>query len=358
VFKFITEPAKVLSDTQQKVFSAREFKLNCSLDESKDKLAAFLTTEFTAPAVTHQDHSYHLFAEKHAWCRLGVYVVHFSIIVIFLGAIIGGLFGYKAFVAIVEGETINAVQDRRSDKVIPLGFEVRCDQFSVSFYEGQGGGKMPKEFKSILTLTENGKEVPGYKHARVVVNDPLTYKGITFYQSSYGPASDPTTFFFTVKNRASGKEENIVLRPGASTKLAGGSQSVEIIDLTDNPGEGMAAVLVVRQVGVEPQFFKVYRENPTFDELRGDKLMFVFTGTDSKMYTGLQVAKDPGVWVVWTGCIMMCLGLYIAFFVSHKRVWIVVTKGYAKMYGNASKNQAVFQDEFDALAEKLKSQNI
>jgi cytochrome c biogenesis protein len=55
---------------------------------------------------------------------------------------------------------------------------------------------------------------------------------------------------------------------------------------------------------------------------------------------------------------MMCLGLYIAFFVSHKRVWIVVTKGYAKMYGNASKNQAVFQDEFDALAEKLKSQNI
>lgn len=358
VFKFVSEPATTLSEAQQKIFPSKDFKLSASLEESKERLAAFLSAEFARPVITQVDHHYHLFAQKNPWCRLGVYVVHFSIVVIFIGAIIGNLFGYKGFVAIVEGETINAIQGRNG-KTIPLGFEVRCDQFTVKFYDAPGGGgpsRMPKEFKSILTLTENGNEVPGYKHARLVVNEPLTYKGITFYQSSYGQAEDPSQFFFTVKNRESGVVQQIALRPGAQTRLPDG-RSASIVDLTDNPGEGMVATLQLSGTG-EPQFFRVYKEQPSLDELRGDRLIFTFTGTNAKMYTGLQVNRDPGVWVVWTGCIMMCLGLCVAFFMSHKRVWIVLAPGHARLFGNASKNQPAFQAEFEALAEKLHNQNI
>jgi cytochrome c biogenesis protein len=39
-------------------------------------------------------------------------------------------------------------------------------------------------------------------------------------------------------------------------------------------------------------------------------------------YTGLQVRKDPGVWIVYLGCIVMAIGLYAAFFMSHARIWI------------------------------------
>jgi len=358
VFTFVSTPATILSEAQQKIFPARDLKLTGSLEENKQCLVNLLSKEFAAPVVTQVDHHYHLFAQKTPWCRLGVYVVHFSIVVIFVGAIIGSLFGYKGFVAIVEGETVNAIQ-ARNGKTIPLGFEVRCDQFTVSFYDAPGGGgpsKMPKEFKSIVTLTENGREVPGYKHARLIVNEPLTYKGITFYQSSYGQANDPAAFFFAVRNRENGKVEQVTLRPGAQTRLTDG-RSVSIVDLTDEPGEGLAATLQVTGAG-EPQFFKVYKEQPSLDELRGDRLVFTFTGTDARMYTGLQVAKDPGVWVVWIGCIMMCLGLCIAFFMSHKRVWIVLSPGHARVFGNASKNQPAFQAEFEALVEKLHSQNI
>lgn len=358
VFKFISEPVTVLPETQQKVFAGKELKLHSPLDESRDKLAALLGSHFAPPVVTQQGDQFHLFSQKNAWCRLGVYVVHFSILVIFAGAIIGNIWGYKGFVAIVEGETINTIK-ARNGKDIPLGFEVKCDQFTVSFYDAPGGGpsQMPKEFKSILTLTENGKEVPGYKHARVIVNEPLTYKGITFYQASYGLANDPSTFFFTVRQRETGKTEQLALRPGTQTRLPDG-RMVAIVDLTDNPGEGLVAVLNVTDKGGTPQFFKVFRNNPSLDEVRGDRLIFTFTGTDARMYTGLQVNKDPGVWVVWTGCIMMCLGLCVAFFMSHKRVWIVLQKGYARIYGNASKNQPAFQNEFEALVDELQKQNI
>lgn len=359
VFTFVSQPATTLSETQQKIFMNKEVKLKSSLDESRDKLAAFLASHVATPVITKVGNQYHLFAQKNPWCRLGVYVVHCSILVIMAGTIIGNIWGYKGFVAIVEGETVNSIK-ARNGKEISLGFEVKCDQFTVTFYDAPGGGgpsQMPKEFKSILTLTENGKEVPGYKNARVVVNEPLTYKGITFYQSSYGPANDPSTFFFLVKQRESGKAEQIALRPGTQTRLPDG-RLASIVDLTDNPGEGLAAVLGVSDKGAEPKFFKVFKNNPGLDDLRGDRLIFTFTGTDARMYTGLQVNKDPGVWVVWTGCIMMCLGLCIAFFMSHKRVWIVVQHGYAKIYGNASKNQPSFLIEFESMAEELQKQNI
>jgi len=57
---------------------------------------------------------------------------------------------------------------------------VRCDRFEISFYKG--GGR-PKEFVSELTVIENGQEV---MQKTIEVNDPLFYKGLTFYQSSYG----------------------------------------------------------------------------------------------------------------------------------------------------------------------------
>ncbi len=357
VFKFVTEPANILGEGQQKIFPHKEIKLSSSLEDAKEKLELFLKDNFAAPVLTKVDNGYHIFAQKNPWCRLGVYVVHLSVLVIFAGSIIGTIFGYKATVSIVEGGTVNAVEGRNG-KTIPLGFEVTCNQFTVSFYENNGGGKMPKEFKSILTFTENGREIPGYKHARLIVNDPITYKGITFYQSSYGEAGDPTSFFFTVRNRETGKKESITVRPGAMTSLSDKMRRVTIVDLTNNPGEGLAAVLAVDSGSGDPSYFKVFRDMPDMDELRGDRLIFTFTGTDARMYTGLQVVKDPGVWVVWLGCAMMCIGLCIAFFMSHKRVWVVLHPGYAKIYGNASKNQPAFQDQFDNLAQKLKDQNI
>ncbi len=357
VFKFVSEPATTLSEAQQKIFPSRDIKLTASLEESKERLAAFLGTEFAKPVITPVDHHYHLFAQKNPWCRLGVYVVHFSIVVIFVGAIIGTLFGYKGFAAIVEGESVNSIEGR-DGKTIPLGFEVHCDQFTVSYYNAPGGeGRTPKSFKSILTISENGHVVPGYKNARLIVNEPLTYKGFTFYQSSYGQASDPTTFFFTARNRETGRMEQVALRPGEQTRLSDGREAT-IVDLTDNPGEGLVATLQLWGRTGEPQVFRVFKDQPTLDELRGDRLIFVFTGTDARMYTGLQVSKDPGVWVVWIGCIMMCVGLCIAFFMSHKRVWIVLSPGYARIFGNASKNQPAFMTEFEALAEKLQNQNI
>ncbi|BCS55094.1 cytochrome c biogenesis protein ResB [Geobacter sp. SVR] len=359
VFKFISEPMLVLGDSLRNSFPLKHHvTFSGSLESGRDALAAFLKSEVAAPVVTEHNGEYHLFAQKNAWCRLGVYVVHLSILVIFVGAIIGSLFGYKGFVAIVEGTGASTIQTR-SGMPMPLGFELRCEKFNVDFYPTGA----PKEFRSILTVLENGKPVPGYKDVKVIVNKPLSYKGITFYQSSYGQSNEGSEHSLTVTARSGGNEQHITMHEGEQVPLKDGS-TLKLLESTQEVRQfmpeysGPAARIELTPRGKAPQTFIVMKNFPDLSAQRGDELIVHYEGTDAKMYTGLQVAKDPGVWVVWLGCLLMVVGLFIAFFMSHKRVWIIVSKGQVRMYGNASKNQAAFQMQFDDLTGKLNDLKI
>ena len=359
VFKFISEPMLVLGDSMRNSFSQKsEITFPASPEKAKEKLAEFLGKEFTAPVITEHSGDFHLFSQKSAWSRLGVYVVHFSILVIFVGAIIGSLFGYKGFTNIEEGSAVNAIQGQQGN-VIPLGFAVFLEKFDLTLYNTGA----PKEFRSTLTILENGQPVPGYSKVKVIVNEPLTYKGITFYQSSYGQANEGSEHFFSVVPRSGGPADKLAIREGAVTTLKDGT-AFKLLETTQDvrqvmPGfSGPAARIEVTFKGKPAQTFIVFKNNPEMNALRGDELSFNYEGTNARMYTGLQVAKDPGVWVVWLGCALMCGGLYIAFFMSHKRIWVIVSKGHARMYGNASKNHAAFSMQFDDLADKFTNLKI
>jgi len=355
VFKFISQPMLMLSESMRNSFALKqEITFSIPSDAAREKLSQFLQESFSAPVITEQDGEFHLFAQKSAWCRLGVYVVHLSILIIFVGAIIGSLFGYKAFVNIVEGTSVTSVQDR-SGKEVPLGFEVLCSKFDVDFYSNGA----PKEFRSILTVKENGQPVPGYQYIKIIVNKPLQYKGITFYQSSYGKAEEGGEHFFSVSYRSGGTPERFPLMAGA-TKTFNNGTTFKVLETTEDVSQfipnfsGPAARIEVTRKGQEPATFIIFQKFPEVGAQRGDEMTFIYEGSNAKMYTGLQVAKDPGVWTVWLGCTLMIIGIFIAFFMSHKRVWIVVSKGRARMYGNASKNQAAFSMQFDTLSDKLK----
>ncbi len=74
--------------------------------------------------------------------------------------------------------------------------------------------------------------------------------------------------------------------------------------------------------------------------------------------TGLQVSKDPGVWWVYSGCGLMLIGLFVAFFMSHRKIWAYVYKeeGKAKVIfaGSANKNKVGFEKTFDDLVDDFK----
>lgn len=260
IWKTITQPTVLLDDNLEKTL----LNLTRTVQQGdaaylKGKVAAFLKTEFAAPVITEADGVFHLFAQKASWSRLAVYGVHLSVLVIFIGAIIGSLFGYKGFVNIPEGQSVDKVMSR-AEKEIALGFAVYCEKFSVDYYPNGA----PKEFKSILTVLENGRPVAGFNRVPVIVNDPLTYKGITFYQSSYGRLGEHE---FVISEPDGSNARPLRISSGGSTRLPDGS-SISLQETTPDISRyqagvsGPAAQVQIHLPTGEHKNIIVYSNNP------------------------------------------------------------------------------------------------
>jgi len=316
------------------------------------RMKSFLSQEFSAPRETEKAGEVFLYADKMKYARFGVYVTHLSILIIFLGAIIGNIYGFKGYVNIPEGGTIDRIWLRNGQIPLPIDFSVRCEDFSVSFY---GNSQRPKEYRSVLTVIDKGEVV--IDRRPIVVNDPLSYKGLTFYQSNYGSAGDEVVLI-KVKVRGEDKVDAFSLRKGAVTELANGDK-IEIEDFAAAfRNFGPAARLKVLPKDGQPRTVTVFKNFPQFDDERQGDYVFTLVDFDQPYYTGLQVTKDPGVWVVWLGCALMILGCLVAFFLSHRRIWVVLSEQNGKvgvrLVGSAHRNQPGFELYFDELKNKFR----
>ena len=286
-----------------------------------------------------------LFAQKGAMTRTGVYIVHISILVIFAGAIIGSTFGFKGSVMLPETRVTDKIYTFDTQTPVDLGFEVRCDRFDIEFYDNG----MPKAYRSQLTVLENGKVV---KEKAIVVNDPLTHKGITFYQSSYQAYQE---FLITITNKKTGVSESAIIPYQQQHSLKESGLRVGIIN-AEGQGQSVSRMKVwfTDDKGEPSLFWLDNGEQVTVERTSNN-----YAVSAKQMYaTGLQVAKDPGVWTVYAGCFMMIFGLIVAFFMSHQRVWLYIRqetdiKSSILMAGNANKNKDDFEKTLQTLAQKI-----
>jgi cytochrome c biogenesis protein len=307
---------------------------------------------FAPTRMTENDGTFHLYAEKGVVSRFGVYVTHLSIIIIFIGAIIGNVLGFKGFANIVEGQSVRTIPTRGGTNNVDLGFSVRCNRFWVDLYpSGQ-----PKEYSSDLSIIENGREV---MRKKIEVNDPLQYKGIWFYQSSYGSAG-ASNVTVAVNRTDGGRGETISLLPGQKKEIPGYGQ-ISAVDYNANfQGLGPALLVSLEKPGEPPAEFWLLKAYPEFDRQRKDSRYLSLAGLNEIFYTGLQVARDPGVNIVWVGCTLMVIGIMIAFFMSHQRLWIRLSRGAdgrveIVLAGSTNKNRLAFEKKFEKIQADMKA---
>jgi cytochrome c biogenesis protein len=298
-----------------------------------------------------------LYAEKGRFSRLGVYITHLSLLIILIGGLIGSQFGFKGFVNILEGEMVDQIYERKENGEIPrpLSFSVRCDEFNITYYDLNRPEKHVKEYTSVLTILENGKEV---LKKDIRVNHPLHYKGLAFYQSTYGTVRD-----ITLGIQWGDKKEKAFLKvpEGTTLPVPNSNHLIRVLQYAPqvhNFGEGVQVVLF--KPNQEPQPFWLLKNFPKLDERRGDEFILTFEEMTSKNYTGLQVTKDPGVWVVWIGCGLMILGLIVSFFFSHQRIWVRIPKGPGGeivLAGSTNKNRMGFEKTFSQLVDGVRKKS-
>jgi len=70
-------------------------------------------------------------------------------------------------------------------------------------------------------------------------------------------------------------------------------------------------------------------------------------------FTGLEIAHDPGVWVVWAGFAMILCGLFVNFFLYYRRVYLLQTPSGLLVAGVSPRNKDAFKQEFEKWRDRL-----
>ena len=200
-----------------------------------------------------------LFAERNRLSQLAVYVVHLSLLLIFLGTMVDGLLGWRGILILHPGEMASVV--RLGDGAWrELGFTLRSDGAGQEHYPD---GTL-KQVWTNVTLLEDGRAT-GQKQIRV--NGPLLYRQVRIYQSH---------------TAGSGEE--------------------------------------------------------------------------------LEVAHQPGSWIVWSGVLVMGIGLLFVFYLVHVRLWVVPVRcaktGKLALWvgGSVNRHRDGFEPRFNELARSIEEE--
>ena len=309
-----------------------------------------------------------LYVEKHRVARLAPYVVHLSLLIIFAGAIVDGKWGYRGFISLGPGmrsQEVDSLSGNGPARRLP--FTLRCDGAGMEKYPDGS----PQQYWSRLAVEENGKEV---LKKQIYVNEPLTYKGIRFFQASYGPTGAPAKLELEASwPGATRPPQSFTLRPGEAAALGDSGVQVELADFVpdfvlegnqlstrSSEPNNPAIKLQVTQAGGKRSAVWFFPKSPQMNFPDESGIAFKLRDVEMGYTTGLQVAKQPGKELIWGGCLILVSGLCLALYMVHIRIWGVVgrdTKGRPVLVlgGQPSKYRESFEERFKHLADAVEA---
>jgi len=348
IIRLISPEKKEIDDTVFKSSQIRKtFQSQKKLSDIERHAEIIIKSLVGTPVKTVKNDTIYFLAERGRYSRLGMIFVHISILLILAGGLIGTILGFHGQMNIVEGEKSDTVTLFGGEGAKKLDFDVRCDDFTVEFHETG----MPKEYKTDLTIMNDGKKVVS---GTIRVNHPLIYKGLKFCQATYGIAG-VSDLLIGAKNNKTG--EKTALNPNIMKKvpLPGSNASFAIARfVTDQDGMGPAVLGVLLEPGkAQHDIFWIFQNGHNINQQQKSGFTFTLDSFSRLYYTGIQVSKDPGVPLVWIGFCLIMMGFILSLFFTHKRIWMKISGSQDKyeisIAASVSKNRKSFEEQLAGL---------
>jgi cytochrome c biogenesis protein len=347
----------------------RVLKTEGGLKEATDNVRNFLKERYKTMVVKETDKETYFLCEKGRFTIFGVYLVHLSVLIILMGGIIGSLLGFNGYVNILEGASTGTVflREGMSYNERDLGFGIHCENFSIDFYDNG----MPKEYRSDVKFIMDGKTV---KEAILLVNHPVKFKGITFYQASYGSLAGNQALLRISNSETHMHDSTLEVELGKPVPLPENSAWLILADISEDfmnmgpavkisimseGGEETSFWLFKYQDDIKKQYPGIFDNFPGLNPSSYKPYTFYVDDIETVYYTGLQINKNPGIPLVYTGFFTIIIGLFVTFLTSHRRIWVHIAGKpgniRVKVAGKAGKNQVGMEKELDRLVTGLGS---
>jgi len=269
-----------------------------------------------------------IYAYKGLIGRLAPIVVHFSMILILIGTVIGSVNGFKAQEIIPKTETFH-VQNILSNgqfTSIPR-LSTRVNDFWITYTKQL---TINQFYSDISILNSNGEEI---KHKTIFVNSPARYNGINYYQTDWNLIglrlinTNSQIFEYPLINLQNSQNKVWLTWVPINNELTKGN-----IILIDNL-QGYCSIY--NEIG---QFIGNLEINESFNN------NFPISLVDVLSSTGLQIKTDPGIPLIYTGFLFLMISTLISY-ITYSQIWII--KDHQKLYIGGNTTRATFDFEIE-----------
>ena len=290
---------------------------------------------FNKVLTTIKRNQYSIFQQKNTvYCykgltgRIAPILVHFSMILVLLGTIIGSLFGFKAQESVAKTENfhIQNILNNGQFNVVPK-LSVRINDFWITYTKTK---TVAQFYSDVSVLNTQGNET---ERKTISVNYPLVHKGIYYYQTDWN----------LIGLRFQDLNNEITEYP--LVNILNNQGKVWLTWISDNKSltEGIIAIVdnlegycsIYDEAG---QFLGNVELNETVKFRQPITLLEIISST------GLQIKTDPGIPVIYLGFFLLMLSTLISY-ITYSQIWIIQKN--QKLFIGGTTNRALFDFELE-----------
>nr|YP_010201399.1 Cytochrome c biogenesis protein [Skeletonema grevillei]YP_010201447.1 Cytochrome c biogenesis protein [Skeletonema grevillei]UAM92038.1 Cytochrome c biogenesis protein [Skeletonema grevillei]UAM92082.1 Cytochrome c biogenesis protein [Skeletonema grevillei] len=283
-----------------------------------------------------RENNYSIFQQKNIiYCykgligRIAPIIVHFSMIIILIGAIIGSVSGFKAQEIVPKTETfhIQNVLNNGQFTLIPK-VSVRINDFWIAYTKQT---TITQFYSDLSILNVDGNEI----HRKTIfVNSPAKYNGVDYYQTDWNILG------LRIKN----KDFSISQYPFIN--LPNSKEKIWLTWVPSNQelNEGLTVLIDNLQgycsvYNTSGKFIGNFELNETLNADTPIVLMDILSST------GLQIKADPGILLIYLGFLFLMISTLISY-ITYSQIWLVQDKKKIFIGGNTTRATFDFELEF------------
>jgi cytochrome c biogenesis protein len=260
--------------------------------------------------------------------RIAPIIVHFSMILILVGTIIGSLFGFKAQEIVPKTEMfhIQNILTNGQFTFIPKT-SARINDFWITYTKKK---TISQFYSDISILDSQGNESD---RKTIAVNYPLIYKGIYYYQTDWNLIGlrfqklNNEIIEYPLVNIFN--NQNKVWLTWISTNFQINNGILVIIDNL----QGYCSIY--DEMG---QFLGNIELNESFKSQTSLSFLQIISST------GLQIKTDPGIPIIYMGFFFLMISTLISY-ITYSQIWIIQKNQNIYIGGNT--NRAIFEFELE-----------
>jgi cytochrome c biogenesis protein len=282
-----------------------------------------------------QQSQYSIFQQKNiAYCykgligRIAPILVHFSMVLILIGTIVGSLFGFKAQEIVPKTEQFH-IQNILSNGPLTQIPEtsVRINDFWINYSKSK---TISQFYSDLSVLDSEGSEI---NRKTISVNYPLIYRGLYYYQTDWNliglrlQTDTNEILEYPLVNALNNQNKVWLTWIATNSTLTNG-----LIAIIDNL-EGYCSIY--NESGLFLGNLELNESAPFNDALT---LLEIISST------GLQIKTDLGIPIIYGGFFLLMLSTLVSY-ITYSQIWIVEQQ--KQLFIGGTTNRAIFDFELE-----------